>query len=83
VPRDRIFKRTTKKTMPAGQVRFYNNEKGLGFVSRDDGSGEIFVHISNWAEDIEELVLGQRVRFDEQISKRSGKPEAIAVALLD
>jgi cold shock CspA family protein len=32
--------------------------------------------------DIEELVQGQRVQFDEQISKRSGKPEAIAVELM-
>jgi hypothetical protein len=37
---------------------------------------------SNCAPDIEELVQGQRVQFDEQISKRSGKPEAIAVELL-
>jgi cold shock protein len=68
--------------MPAGTVKFYNGEKGFGFISRDDGSGEIFVHISNCAEEIEELVKGQRVRFDEDISKRSGKPEAIAVELL-
>jgi cold shock CspA family protein len=47
------------------------------------GSGEIFVHISNCAPDIEELVQGQRVRFDEEISKRSGKPEAPAVELID
>ena len=75
-------KRRTKTTMSAGTVKFYNGDKGFGFISRDDGSGEIFVHISNCAEDIEELVQGQRVRFDEQISKRSGKPEAIAVELL-
>jgi len=68
--------------MPAGTVKFYNNGKGFGFISRDDGQAEIFVHISNCAEDIEELIQGQRVRFDEQISKRSGKPEAIAVELL-
>ena len=68
--------------MPAGTVKFYNNGKGFGFILRDDGQAEIFVHISNCAEDIEELIQGQRVRFDEQISKRSGKPEAIAVELL-
>ena len=68
--------------MPAGTVKFYNSEKGFGFISKDDGSGEIFVHISNCAEEIEELVKGQRVRFDEGTSKRNGKPEAIAVELL-
>jgi cold shock CspA family protein len=55
---------------------------GQGLCSRDDGNGKIFVHISNCAEDIEELVQGQRVRFDEQTSKRSGQPAAIAVELL-
>jgi cold shock protein len=68
--------------MPAGTVKFYNGEKGFGFISKDDGSGEIFVHITNCAEEIEELVKGQRVRFDEGVSKRNGKPEAIAVELL-
>jgi cold shock protein len=71
----------TKTAMSAGTVKFHNGDS-FGFISRDDGSGEIFVHISNCAEDIEELVQGQRVRFDEQISKRSGKPEAIAVELM-
>ena len=66
--------------MPAGTVKFYNGEKGFGFISKDDGSGEIFVHITNCAEEVEELVEGRRVRFDEQISKRSGKLEAIAVS---
>jgi CspA family cold shock protein len=55
--------------------------KGFGFITKDDGD-EIFVHISNCARDLEELVQGQRVRFDEQTSKRSGKPEATAVELL-
>jgi cold shock protein len=67
--------------MAAGTVKFYNADKGFGFITKDDG-GEIFVHISNCARDLEELVQGQRVRFDEQTSKRSGKPEATAVELL-
>ena len=67
--------------MAAGTVKLYNADKGFGFITKDDG-GEIFVHISNCARDLEELVQGQRVRFDEQTSKRSGKPEATAVELL-
>jgi cold shock protein len=67
--------------MAAGTVKLYNADKGFGFITKDDG-GEIFVHISNCARDLEELVQGQRVRFDEQNSKRSGKPEATAVELL-
>ena len=68
--------------MPAGTVKYYNEAKGFGFISRDDNGEDIFVHISSCAEDIEVLNKGRRVRFDERISRRSGKPEAYAVALL-
>jgi cold shock protein len=68
--------------MASGTVKFYNNDKGFGFITRDDGKGEIFVHISNCEESIEALSQGQRVRFEEGVSKRNGKPEAHAVALL-
>jgi cold shock protein len=68
--------------MAAGTVRFYNEAKGYGFIAPDDGGADIFVHISNCVENIDLLVKGQRVRFDEQVSARNGKPEAHAVALL-
>jgi cold shock protein len=56
--------------------------QGYGFIAPDDGGADIFVHISNCVENIDLLVKGQRVRFDEQVSARNGKPEAHAVALL-
>ena len=68
--------------MASGTVKFYNDEKGFGFITRDDTGEDIFVHISNCAENIEALDQGQRGRFDEQSSKRNGKLEACAVALL-
>jgi cold shock protein len=68
--------------MATGTVKFYNEAKGYGFITPDDGGTDVFVHISNCDESIDLLVKGQRVRFDEQVSARNGKPEAHAVALL-
>lgn len=67
--------------MATGTVKFYNVDKGYGFILRDDG-GDIFVHIRNCAEDLDELSKGQRVRFDERQGNRHGKPEAFAVAVI-
>ena len=67
--------------MATGTVKFFKADKGYGFIDRDDGV-EIFVHINNCAEDLDELVEGQRIRFDEQTSPRNGKPEAVEVELL-
>jgi cold shock protein len=68
--------------MATGLVKFYNDEKGFGFITREDGGEDVFVHISRCDERLECLEKGQRVRFDEGVNKRSGKPEAINVALL-
>jgi len=68
--------------MATGTVKFFNEAKGFGFIARDDGGADLFVHISNCADHIEALNKDQRVRFDERTSKRNGKPEAFAVALL-
>ena len=69
-------------SMSTGIVKMFNADKGYGFIKPDDGAADLFVHIRSCAEDIEELRKGQRVRFDQRTSSRSGKPEAFAVALI-
>lgn len=52
------------KQMPAGTVKFFNNEKGYGFISRDDGD-DVFVHYSNISgEGYRSLEEGQAVEFE-------------------
>ncbi len=48
----------------SGTVKFFNNEKGYGFISREDGD-DVFVHFSNIVgSGYRTLEQGQRVEFD-------------------
>ncbi|HEU5150091.1 MAG TPA: cold-shock protein [Iamia sp.] len=50
--------------MPTGTVKFFNTEKGYGFISRSDGD-DVFVHFSNIAGDgYRNLEEGQNVEFE-------------------
>jgi len=50
--------------MPSGIVKFFNNEKGYGFISREDGD-DVFVHYSNVSGDgYRSLEEGQVVQFE-------------------
>jgi len=48
-----------------GRVKWFNAEKGYGFIEREDGSGDVFVHFSAIQEDgFKSLQEGQSVEFD-------------------
>jgi cold shock protein len=51
--------------MATGTVKFFNNEKGFGFISRPDGEKDVFVHFSNIVGNgFRTLEEGQEVEFD-------------------
>jgi cold shock protein len=60
--------------MTSGTVKFYNPTKGFGFIEPSDGSKDVFVHATALERaGITNLVEGQKVTFDTEIDRRSGK----------
>ncbi len=69
--------------MPTGTVKWFNPAKRFGFIEPDDGSVDVFVHISAVEEaGLSILTEGQKVEY-EVISKPDGKTAAGNLKLVD
>lgn len=68
--------------MNNGTVKWFNSEKGFGFITNDDGSDDVFVHFSSIVSDgYKSLTEGERVTFDkEQDPKNCRRLRAVNVS---
>ena len=63
--------------MATGTVKWFNGEKGYGFIQPDDGSKDVFVHISALEQaGMRALNEGQKIQFEVVEDRRSGKSSA-------
>ena len=64
-----------------GIVKYWNAQRGYGFVAREERRGDLFCHVSSLAEGLEGLAVGNKVEF-ETVSPHSGQAEAKNVRVL-
>jgi len=63
--------------MASGTVKFFNSQKGFGFIQQTEGGPDVFVHVSAVERaGMRGLVEGQKISFDIEADQRSGKSSA-------
>jgi len=66
-----------------GTVKFFNLDKGYGFITPDDGQRDVFVHISAvQASGLTGLEDGQKVSFETEPDNRGKGPKAVNLSVL-
>jgi CspA family cold shock protein len=61
-----------------GTVKFFNGERGYGFIKPDDGGRDVFVHITAVERaGLKALSEGQRISFDVEPDKKGKGPKAV------
>ncbi len=66
--------------MATGTVKFFNQDKGFGFITPDGGAKDVFVHISAvQASGLTSLSDGQKVTFDTEPDRMGKGPKAVNI----
>lgn len=64
--------------MATGTVKWFNKQKGFGFIVPDDGGNDVFVHITAVEQSgLGELRDGQKISFELQKDEKRGKTSAV------
>ena len=65
-----------------GTVKFFNSERGYGFIKPDDGGRDVFVHITAVERaGMKSLNEGQRISFDVEPDKKGKGPKAVNLVI--
>ncbi len=63
--------------MSTGNVKWFNAQKGYGFIKPDDGSADVFVHVSAVERaGLHDLQEGQKINYELVLDRKSGKSAA-------
>jgi len=77
VAADNILLCPKEAAMPTGTVKFFNTAKGFGFIEQTNGGPDVFVHASAVERaGMPPLTEGQKVSFDIEADRRTGKSAA-------
>ena len=66
----------------SGTVKFFNGERGYGFIKPDDGGRDVFVHITAVERaGLKDLTEGQRITFEVEPDKKGKGPKAVNLVI--
>ena len=67
--------------MLTGRIKYYNSDKGYGFIAQDTGEGDVFLHISAIQGGHDEIHVGQHVRYEVAVGNRGPVAQNVKILL--